>query len=131
MYFEYLQSRRIELDSLLTFVSIDIFWIWLRNKILQIFPKRDHNRTVKIPQFVYTPSMTEFITRLQIFLSKKLTEKRAQTKVNLKKESDLIDLNKKEKKIKNSMFSYLLDDNEILYLEAALRDFMNQHLGKS
>lgn len=75
MYFEYLQSRRIELDSLLTFVSIDVFWIWLRNKILQTFPKRNHNRTVNVPSFVYTTTMNEFIERLQIFLSKKLESK--------------------------------------------------------
>lgn len=129
MYFEYLQTRRIELDSLLTFVSIDIFWIWLRNKILQMFPKRNHKRTVNIPTFVYTTAMNEFITRLQIFLSQKLESQRVETRFNLRKEeNNLIDLNKKEKKIENSLFTYLLDDSQILYLDAALRDFMNQHL---
>jgi hypothetical protein len=128
MYFEYLQTRRIELDSLLTFVSIDIFWIWLRKKILQMFPKRNHNRAINIPLFVYTKVMDEFNTRLQILLSKKLESKRVQTRVDIRKENDLIDLNKKEKKIKNSMFSSLLDDSDILYFDAALRDFIVQYL---
>lgn len=127
-YIEYLKTRRIELDSLMTIVQTDIFWIWLRNRILQMFPKRDHNRTVHIPSFVYTRAMNEFIEKLQIFLSKKLESQRIQTRVNLKKENDLIDLNKKKKKIEKSMFSYLFNDREIQYFDAALRDFTNQHL---
>jgi hypothetical protein len=110
----------------------EVFWIWLRNKILQVFPKRDHNRTVDIPPFVYTSAMNEFFNKLQIFLSKKLESKNRQTRINLKKENNnLIDLNKKEKKIENSMFSYLLGDTEIMYFDAALRDFMDQYLGKT
>lgn len=130
-YIEYLKTRRIELDSLMTFVQTDVFWIWLRNKILQVFPKRDHNRAIDIPSFVYTTTMNEFIDKLQIFLSKKLESQRIQTRLNLKKENNLIDLNKKEKKIQNSMFSYLLIDSEILYFDTALRDFTDRYLGES
>jgi hypothetical protein len=130
-YIEYLRTRRIELDSLMTFVPTEVFWIWLRNKILGVFPKRDHNRTVIIPSFVYTPAMNEFTEKLQIYLSKKLESKLMQTRTDLKKENVLIDLNKKEKKIKNEMFSYLLDDIEIMYFDAALRNFTNQHLGET
>jgi len=54
-----------------------------------------------------------------------------QTRTDLKKENVLIDLNKKEKKIKNEMFSYLLDDIEIMYFDAALRNFTHQHLGQT
>jgi hypothetical protein len=131
LYFEYLETRRIELDSLMTFVPTEVFWIWLRNKILGVFPKRDHNRTVNIPSFVYTTAMNEFTEKLQIFLSKKLESKIIQTRTDLKKEKMLIDLNKTEKKIENEMFSYLLDDIEIIYFDAALRNFTDQHLGET
>jgi GTP-binding protein EngB required for normal cell division len=80
---------------------------------------------------VYTPAMNEFTEKLQIYLSKKLESKLMQTRTDLKKENVLIDLNKKEKKIKNEMFSYLLDDIEIMYFDAALRNFTNQHLGET
>ncbi|MGI0034005.1 MAG: hypothetical protein ACRD97_12150 [Nitrososphaeraceae archaeon] len=128
-YIDILKGRRIELDSILSEVGPKIFSKWLRNKIIQTFPTRDYRRGVRVPSYVTTPTIQEFLKKLQAYLTSILEDKVIAHRKTLRNvNGHLIDANKKETKIKNSMSSELLNRTEILYFDAALQDFMDQHL---
>jgi hypothetical protein len=128
-YIDILKDRRIELDSINSEVGPKIFSKWLRNKIIQTFPIRDYRRGVRIPSYVTTPTMDEFVKKFEAFLTTTLKDKvnvHRNTFKNIK--GHLIDANKKDIKIRNNMTSSLLNSTEILYFDSRLRDFMDQYL---
>jgi hypothetical protein len=56
-------------------VGPKIFSKWLRNKIIQTFPIRDYRRGVRIPSYVTTPTMDEFVKKFEAFLTTTLKDK--------------------------------------------------------
>jgi len=41
------------------------FWNWLKDKLIETFPKRDYNRAITVPDYVLTDTMEEFNYRLK------------------------------------------------------------------
>jgi hypothetical protein len=127
-YLDIIANTRIELDSLMNAVGPKIFSTWLRNKILKTFPERDYTRAVDVPDYILTPTIDEFLLRLGKILVKMFELYRQDELMSLTHFKHLIDVKKKENKIKNQMTSSLLNSIDMLYFDSALRDFMDQHL---
>lgn len=71
-YLDFLEDRRIELNTIMNEVQPQRFWNWLKDKLLETFPKRDYNRAIDIPDYVLTNTMSNFITKLKESLTSKL-----------------------------------------------------------
>ncbi|MGA9845134.1 MAG: hypothetical protein WBQ25_22750 [Nitrososphaeraceae archaeon] len=65
-FIEWLETNRIELNTVLSAIEPEPFWNWLRFKLLTVWPNRDYNRVFHepSPSDVYTPEINNFITRL-------------------------------------------------------------------
>jgi hypothetical protein len=129
-YLDIIKTRRMEINAIMNVVGGEIFSKWLRKKLVEEFHNRFyHPRSIFIDNFVLTPTMIEFNKRVDKFATvqlKNLVEASREKLVNVK--GHVIDVSKKETKIKNAMISQLMDNTKTLYLESALRDFMDQHL---
>jgi hypothetical protein len=64
-YVEFLRTKRFELNTIRKEVGSEIFWKWLRNKILETFPTRNYNRAVFLSDYLLTPTMIRFFEGLK------------------------------------------------------------------
>lgn len=69
-YLSFIEDKRIELNTIIDEIGAQRFWFWLRDKLIQIFPTRDYNHAIRVPDFVLTDTMQEFKDKLEKELTK-------------------------------------------------------------
>jgi hypothetical protein len=118
-YIQFLQYRRIELDSILRAVKGQVFWRWLKNKILEKFPYRDYNRAIDMPT-ILTPTMIRFFECVKRFSNRSLRNKIRQERSNLEYVGDLINVNEKSDEISHNLSVGIYQDGRISLLDQQL-----------
>ena len=65
-FIEWLETNRIELNTVLAIAKPAAFWNWLQFKLLELWPDRNYNRVFYKPgpSDVYTTAIKNFVTRL-------------------------------------------------------------------
>ena len=64
--------KRIEINSVTTAIGFEKFWDFVRDEFESIFPDRDYNRSIKVPEYVmpedfeiFKENVTKYITEFQ------------------------------------------------------------------
>ena len=64
--------KRIEINSVTTAIGFERFWDFVRDEFESIFPDRDYNRSIKVPEYVmpedfeiFKENVTKYITEFQ------------------------------------------------------------------
>ncbi len=128
-FIDYLKNKRIELNTILTAVKPEIFWNWLKKKILDTWPYVDYNRAVYTPTKVLTPIQQNFITMLENNSEPLLKNKydAIVRRLSHTKTFSIEDTDKKADKIKSSMQKTLSKVEQIKGIDQALKQFAIDH----
>ncbi len=59
-YLSYLSNRRIELNRIVNEVGAQAFWNWLKERVINIYPNRNYNRAIAVPDVVYPDPIYDF-----------------------------------------------------------------------
>ena len=120
-YIEFIKNRRIELNTIVDEIGAQRFWNWLKSKILEIFPDRDYNRAINVPQYVLTPTMTAFQQKLIQSVTGIASPMVDDIKYDLESTEGLLDIYDTESEIKQELLDSLLDEPEIQKIDVTLK----------
>jgi hypothetical protein len=103
---EFLKVQRIEMDAILAQVGDERFWEYIMYKLKQLYPKRNYNRAISLPEryskekFNLLPKATKKLVRYIMDLTEEGTK---QTETTIRKEQENVDglLDIQEQKKKN------------------------------
>jgi hypothetical protein len=127
-YIEFLEDKRIELNTFLDEVGAQRFWNWLRGKLIETFPTRDYNRAVDVPASVLTETMQDFNVTLEAYLAATCLDTVDQFKDDLSEvglDDDFIDTGAILGCIKEDLKDYLLADVEIKKIDSMLQKIID------
>ena len=57
---DYLKQHRVEIDSVLAEVGNEEFWNYIIEKLEEIFPNRNYNRAIKVPEYILPEIFEDF-----------------------------------------------------------------------
>ena len=95
----YLLHRRIEIDSVLAKVGNEQFWNFILEELSKLFPIRNYNRAIEIPEFIFPKEIESFLEGLKIKLNKITLEEREKIKKELEFTEGFIDDIEEKKKV--------------------------------
>ena len=116
---QFVRTRRVELDAVLTAVGSERFWEYIMQKLIELFPKRDYNRAISMPanEILYPETLQKFLVFINSFVEEKILKdehkKIEDSLSNLKDE--MIDVRAKSKEIEEQLQS-LVSNNEDMKL---------------
>jgi hypothetical protein len=130
-YLEFLQEKRFELNTIRKEVGSEIFWRWLREKILKKFPIRDYNRGVFFEDYYLTPTMIQFIKGLKKYSGKILKDSVDKKREHLLNYEGLTDVYVKTDEINSDLIIDLHSKPEIFLIDKRLEQMMRDFGGLS
>jgi hypothetical protein len=102
---EFLKEERIEIDAVLAQVGDERFWEYIMFKLKQLYPKRDYNRAISLPEryskekYDLLPQATKKLTRYIMELTEDGTEQtEAAIRTEQKNVDGFIDIQQQKKK---------------------------------
>jgi hypothetical protein len=124
--FSYIQSKRIEIDSVLAEVSPETFWQYLLHELRRIYPSRDYTRAINvdpsgIAQRKYLPVIKPLVDR-SVSVTKQLTNKFNDSKRNV---DGFLDIEKVESEFEHSFHERIKRDRPLRLAEAKLHRILN------
>ena len=57
--------KRIEIDTVIAAAGNEIFWNFLKSKLEELFPNRDYNRAIQVPEYVMPTEVEDLIAKLE------------------------------------------------------------------
>ena len=103
---DYLSHHRIEIDSVLAKVGNEQFWNFILEELGNLFPIRNYNRAIEIPEFIFPKEIESFFEGLKIKLNKITLEEREKIKKELEfTEGFIDDIEEKKKVLDRKAFS--------------------------
>ena len=110
----YLREKRIEIDSVLASVSNEDFWNYIIERINELFPTRNYNRSIEIDTYVFPSILNQFIRNLASRIADIQAPRRAEITDELEEvEGFFEDIDDKEKEIKKDLKSIVEEDYDI------------------
>ena len=116
---QFVRTRRVELDAVLTAVGTERFWEYIMHKLTELFPKRDYNRAISMPanEILYPETLQKFLVFINSFVDEKILKdehKKIEDSLSNVK-GEMIDVRAKSKEIEEQLQS-LVSNNEDMKL---------------
>jgi hypothetical protein len=129
-FIDWLETKRIELNTILSAAKPIALWNWIKWKLTDIWPERDYNRAIFLGTHLYTPTMQEFIERYQEH-SKSVVSVRVIDKMDelSKTEGFIEDVESEQEEIENDLIdNALLKDDKTQKIDLALKSIMKKEV---
>ena len=111
---DYLLHHRIEIDSVLAKVGNEQFWNFILEELSKLFPIRNYNRAIEIPEFIFPKEIESFLEGLKIKLNKITLEEREKIKKELEfTEGFIDDIEEKKKVLEERLVAVTSNDIDI------------------
>jgi len=111
---DYLLYHRIEIDSVLAKVGNEPFWNFILEELNSLFPVRNYNRAIEMPEFFLPKEIESLLDKLKTKLSKITLEERQKIKKELEFTKGFIDnIEKKSKDIEERIKAVISNDNDV------------------
>jgi len=111
---DYLDSeKRIEIDSVLRVIGNERFWNFILKELDSVFPTRDYNRAITIPEYVPPKEIDDLIANIKTIVSEFQKDERENISSELVDIEGFIDVKPKEKEIKDRLRANIQDNSEI------------------
>jgi len=115
---QFVRTRRVELDAVLTAVGSERFWEYIMQKLIELFPKRDYNRAISMPanEILYPETLQKFLVFINSFVDEILKDEDKKIENSLSNvRGEMIDVRAKSKEIEEQLQS-LVSNNEDMKL---------------
>ena len=89
--FDYLSRKRIEINSVKTKVGTEKLWEWIIYRLKEVFPNRNYNRAIEVPNVVKPDDLKAFYAKFENGIKSRLECKSEKTKHELTDFEGLID----------------------------------------
>ncbi len=110
----YIKNKRIEIDSVLTVVGNEHFWNFCLGKLKELFPNRNYNRAIEVPQDLIPEEVEDFINDVKKICNKITGDQRDEIEGGLENVEGFVDdAHDNEGCIKKRIRDVLSDDEEI------------------
>jgi 5S rRNA maturation endonuclease (ribonuclease M5) len=109
----YLRHYRIEIDSVLAKLdNNELFWDFTLDKLVDIFPSRNYNRSIDVKESIMPEKVEEFFTNITNLISQIQKAEREKIKKELENTDGFIDnIEMKKEEIENRLRSIIEKDN--------------------
>jgi 5S rRNA maturation endonuclease (ribonuclease M5) len=113
---KYLESKkRIEIDSVIARVGSQRFWDFIIKELDIVFPNRNYNRSIQVPEYILPKRVDDLIINIQNKISKLQSEERQKIRNRLGKTKGFLYVKQEKGEIENSLRSIAEDKiNEIM-----------------
>lgn len=125
-FIDWLETQRIELNTILSAAKPIALWNWIKWKLTDVWPNRDYNRAIFLGDYLYTPTMQEFIEWYQNQTKSVIADKvEAYKKILTKVEGFYDNIEVKKEEIDNDIRdTTLLPVKNIQKIDQALKAIM-------
>jgi len=103
---QFVRTRRVELDAVLTAVGSKRFWEYIMHKLIELFPKRDYNRAISMPanEILYPETLQKFLVSINSLVDEILKDEHKKIEDSLSNvKGEMIDVNAKSKEIEEQL----------------------------
>ena len=109
----YLRHYRIEIDSVLAKLdNNELFWDFILDKLVDIFPNRNYNRSIDVQESIMPEKVEELITNITDLIAQIQKEEREKIMEELENTVGFIDdIEMKKEEIENRLRSVVENDN--------------------
>jgi hypothetical protein len=126
-YIDFVEYYRIELNTIMDEVGAQRFWYWLKDKLIETFPNRDYNRAITVPTYVYTDTMSNFISKLNKSLTDKLKENISDIEwAYMNTNNGFLDTTESLTYTRQYLKKKLENDDEIIQIDSQLQDLIDE-----
>ena len=108
---DYLKHHRVEIDSVLAEVGNEKFWNYIIEKLEQIFPNRNYNKSIDVKDYVLPKEVDNLITNIHNKVSGLQLEEREKIKQELKNTEGFLDVKSKVVEIEERLRSVCKNDD--------------------
>lgn len=122
-YIDFLESKRIELNTIINAVKSKRFWEWVSSQLLELFPNRDYNRAIEVPDYVLTPTMEKFLQKLRVNITHVLGNRIEKNKKKINNIEGFINTQDRLQKIEKTFFRVLSKDPLIRQIHQGMKEF--------
>jgi hypothetical protein len=110
----YLHHHRIEIDSVLAKVGSEQFWNYILEELSRLFPIRNYNRAIDIPESIFPKEIESFVETLKVKINKITLDEIEKIKKELEfTEGFIDDIGEKKKVIKERLLTIISNDKDI------------------
>ena len=111
---DYLDSgKRIEIDSVLRVRGNERFWNYIKEELDSVFPNRDYNRAIDIPEYVPPKEIDDLFANIKNIVSDFQADERENISNELKDIKGFINVKPKEEEIKDRLGSNIQDNLDV------------------
>lgn len=122
-YMEFLRTRRIELNSIMTEIGPKRFWNWLYSKIVATFPKRNYLRVIPVPPYKLTlPILDKLGEKVDKMVSECISDEVNSICDELRDTDGLLNVDIKQDEIHERLCELIDEDESIRALNDKLKD---------
>src|SRR5215469_13506187 len=124
---KFVKSKRIEIDSVLAKVGNPRFWDFIIYNLNKKFPRRDYNRSVKVPEYVILPELEDLAEKVNHKVSEILATERQQIVDELSLVQGFIDTpEQKEEEIKARLQSKISSHKDMQPIITRIRSLIEE-----
>ena len=110
----YLNHHRIEIDSVLAKVGSEQFWNYILEELNRLFPMRNYNRAIDIPESIFPKEIESFLERLKVKMNKVTLDESEKIKKELEFTEGFIEnIEEKKKVIEERLLAIISNDKDI------------------
>lgn len=106
-------GKRIEIDSVLKAVGNEEFWDFIIKELDSIFPNRDYNRSINVPEYVPQKEVDDLFTNIKNIISEFQADERHKVKNELRNTKGFLNIKPKENEIEERLRSIVEDNPEV------------------
>lgn len=124
---EYLETKRIEIDSVVAAVGGERLWGYIMYKLKKLFPGgRNYNRVISKPnnESLYPTPVRNFLLYLEDSTSKMISGEWTKIQSSLKRVSDLLKVDDKNTQIKKKLKTVVANNNSMKSIVSKLTELM-------
>jgi hypothetical protein len=97
------KGKRIEIDSVLKAVGNEKFWNFILDELDDTFLYRNYNRSIDVPEYVSPKEIDDLLAKIKNIVMNVQAEERENVKKELKRTTGFLDVDPKEKEIKERL----------------------------
>ncbi|HYV51768.1 MAG TPA: DUF2399 domain-containing protein [Candidatus Eisenbacteria bacterium] len=123
---KFVKSKRIEIDSVLAKVGNPRFWDFIIYNLNKKFPRRDYNRSVKVPEYVILPELEDLAEKVNHKVSEILATERQQIVDELSHVQGFIDTPEQKEEIKARLQSKISSHKDMQPIITRIRSLIEE-----
>lgn len=123
---DFLDNQRVELDAILAKVGDERFFQYILDTLKELSPKRDYNRAIEIPT-EFDAEHEKILEVIDGTVNQVVKQESDEVKEELKEVEGFIDVNEKEREIKQRLKNVLTNDPNYKDFTDKLSELVNSH----